>query len=154
MRLALPCTPMLIAHDKEPVKAALNTAEAPVTILRLAVAIYPTGAWARSPQPLIPPGEFEESWQLRAFPNRSSAHFLITQRRPCSVQISFRSSSHPSAPLSRPFRRRCRCLLSTRRPHCGARSCPPTSRRSRSRAHSSRRSRSTTKTCGSRSPVA
>lgn len=50
----------------EPVKAALNTAEAPVTILRLAVAIYPAGAWARSPQPLIPPGEFEESWQLRS----------------------------------------------------------------------------------------
>ncbi|KAI9459464.1 hypothetical protein BJY52DRAFT_1265847 [Lactarius psammicola] len=50
----------------EPVKAALNTAEAPVTILRLAVAIYPTGAWARSPQPVIPAGEFEESWQLRS----------------------------------------------------------------------------------------
>ena len=53
-------------HNKEPVKAALNTAEAPVTILRLGVAIYPTGVWARSPQPLIPPGEFEESWQLRS----------------------------------------------------------------------------------------
>lgn len=50
----------------EPVKAALNAAEAPGTILRLAVAIYPTGAWAKSPQPLIPPGEFEESWQLRS----------------------------------------------------------------------------------------
>ncbi|KAF8266452.1 hypothetical protein EI94DRAFT_1830630 [Lactarius quietus] len=50
----------------EPVKAALNTAGAPVTILRLTVVIYPTGAWARSPQPLIPPGEFEESWQLRS----------------------------------------------------------------------------------------
>ena len=47
-------------------KAALNTAEAPMTILRLAVAIYPTGAWARSPPPLILPGEFEESWQLRS----------------------------------------------------------------------------------------
>ncbi|KAI9446202.1 hypothetical protein H4582DRAFT_2164133 [Lactarius indigo] len=47
-------------------KAVLNTSEAPTTILRLAVAIYPTGAWARSPQPRIPPGEFEESWQLRS----------------------------------------------------------------------------------------
>ena len=53
-------------HHKEPVKAALNSAEAPGTILRLAVAIYPTGAWAKNPQPLIPPGEFEESWQLRS----------------------------------------------------------------------------------------
>ncbi|KAH9001031.1 hypothetical protein EDB92DRAFT_2078658 [Lactarius akahatsu] len=50
----------------EPVKAVLNTSEAPATILRLAVAIYPSGAWARSPQPRIPPGEFEESWQLRS----------------------------------------------------------------------------------------
>ncbi|SRR6266404_3294786 len=50
----------------EPVKVALNISEAPVTILRLVAAIYPTGAWARIPQPLIPPGEFEESWQLRS----------------------------------------------------------------------------------------
>ncbi|KAI9508276.1 hypothetical protein F5148DRAFT_1197562 [Russula earlei] len=49
----------------EPVKAALNTDEAPVAILRLAGAIYPAGAWAKSPPPHIPPGEFDESWQLR-----------------------------------------------------------------------------------------
>ncbi|KAI0293104.1 hypothetical protein BC826DRAFT_1016962 [Russula brevipes] len=50
----------------EPVKNALNTVEAPVAILRLAGAIYPAGAWARSPAPHIPPGELDESWQLRS----------------------------------------------------------------------------------------
>ncbi|KAI0306358.1 hypothetical protein B0F90DRAFT_1808081 [Multifurca ochricompacta] len=50
----------------EPVKIALNTAEAPVAILRLVGAIYPAGAWARSPAPHIPPEEFDESWQLRS----------------------------------------------------------------------------------------
>jgi hypothetical protein len=37
-----------------------------VAILRLAGAIYPAGAWARSPAPHIPPEEFDESWQLRS----------------------------------------------------------------------------------------
>jgi hypothetical protein len=37
-----------------------------VTILRLAGAIYPAGAWAKSPAPHIPPEEIDESWQLRA----------------------------------------------------------------------------------------
>src|ERR1700752_2553935 len=50
----------------DPVKNALNVAEAPVAILRLAVAIYPAGAWAQSPAPHIPPEEFDESWQLRS----------------------------------------------------------------------------------------
>lgn len=166
-------------HHKEPVKTALNTAEAPGTILRLAVAIYPTSVWARSPQPLIPPGEFEESWQLRSgfsswawrvavelkddgaprnvtfsrdplFTIKTNDAFPpITQRRPRSGQISFRRSSSPSALLSRPFRHRCLQPL-TRRPRCGAHSSPQTSRRSWTRARSSRRSRSTTKTCGSR----
>ncbi|KAI0256929.1 hypothetical protein BJV78DRAFT_1168039 [Lactifluus subvellereus] len=49
----------------EPVQTALNTAEAPVAILRLAGAIYPAGAWAKSPAPHIPTEEFDESWQLR-----------------------------------------------------------------------------------------
>lgn len=50
----------------EPVKTALNTVEAPVTILRLAGVIYPAGAWAKSPAPHIPPEECDESWQLRS----------------------------------------------------------------------------------------
>jgi hypothetical protein len=51
--------------DKEPVQTALITAEAPVTILRLAGAIYPAGAWAKLPAPHIPLEEIDESWQLR-----------------------------------------------------------------------------------------
>jgi hypothetical protein len=50
----------------EPVKTTLNTVEAPVAILRLAGTIYPAGAWAKSPTPYIPSGEFDESWQLRS----------------------------------------------------------------------------------------
>jgi len=50
----------------EPVKTALNVVEAPVAIFRLAAAIYPAGAWAKSPPPHIPPAEFDESWQLRS----------------------------------------------------------------------------------------
>jgi hypothetical protein len=50
---------------KEPVQNALNTSEAPMTILRLVGAIYPPGAWAKSPAPHIPPEEIDESWQLR-----------------------------------------------------------------------------------------
>ena len=52
--------------NPEPVKTALNTAEAPVAILRLAGVIYPVGAWAKSPAPHIPPEECDESWQLRS----------------------------------------------------------------------------------------
>ncbi len=55
-----------VFSDSEPVQTALNSAEAPAAILRLAGVIYPAGAWAKSPAPQIPPGESEESWQLRS----------------------------------------------------------------------------------------
>jgi hypothetical protein len=37
----------------EPVRTALNLIEVPVAILRLAGAIYPAGAWAKSPMPFF-----------------------------------------------------------------------------------------------------
>src|SRR6266581_7125899 len=70
-------------------------------IFCLTAAIYPAGAWAKSPPTYIPPADFDESWQRRSglsswawcasavlFVRSSDLafSFLLSKRRSCLVQ--------------------------------------------------------------------